>query len=114
MMKAIRRADAGDVAEVLLRSDADVDAAAGASRLTLSAKSRLVRDEVLGEGERAGRFGERFDQSPEVAIAEGVRKRGAPAGAAGDGDDAQHDGERGDSSVSRLDGHGDILTSGGL
>ena len=106
MMKAIRGREPGDVAEVLLGADADVGAAAGAQPPDGVGELRLVRDEVLREGERAGRLRERFDQAPEVPIAQCVRKRGAPAGAAGDGDDAQHDGERGDSSVSRLDGHG--------
>ena len=103
------RPDPGDVAEVLLRADADVGAAAGAQPPDGVGEVRLVRDEVFREGERAGRLRERFDQGPEVAIAQRVRKRGALAGAAGERDEAEHDGKR-ERATRRAR---DILTSAG-
>ena len=72
------RPQSRDEAEVLLGTDADVDAAPASEPADRVGEVSLVRHEILGMCERAGGFRQTRAQTPEVLVAEVRRKRRAP------------------------------------
>ena len=88
------RPDGRDVAEVLFRSDPDIDPAARAERSHDVGEHRLVRDEIVGVREGPGRLGQLRCQPPELRVRQRPWQRRTSAGRRPEKSDNQHERNR--------------------
>src|SRR5687768_243391 len=75
-----RRPQSRDIAEILFGTHADVDAATRPEYPYQMNEAGLVRDEIVGMLECAGRFGQIGGQAPELLVGQSLRQRRPESG----------------------------------